>query len=69
MLITTRIAGGTHTTLRPWRRPVIVASATWSAETESGAAFKPSVIFVCTKPGRTINTCTPVPAKPAASPW
>ena len=38
----------------PRAMPRTIASATASGVTESGAAFMPSVIFVCTNPGRTI---------------
>ena len=40
-----------------------------SGVVESGAAFMPAVIFVWTKPGRTIMTCTPLPARRSPRPW
>ncbi len=43
--------------VRPWT----TASATTSAVVEKGAAGRPSVILVLTKPGRTTWTTTPVP--------
>ena len=46
-----------------------MASATASGVVESGAASMPSVILVCTKPGRTIMTRTPVPTSESPRPW
>ena len=44
-------------------------AATASGVVDSGAASMPSVIFVCTNPGRTIITFTPVPTRLSPRPW
>jgi len=68
-VITQRSAGGTHTISEPRSRPRTIASATASGVVASGAGSRPSVIFVCTKPGRTIITDAPVPTSASPRPW
>ena len=46
-----------------------MAVATASGVVDNGAASMPSVILVCTKPGRTIITLTPVPTRLSPRPW
>jgi hypothetical protein len=63
--MTTRSGAGTHTCSRRSRTAVTTAAATFCGVVASGAARMPSVIRVCTKPGRT--TVTPTPSGRSAS--
>ena len=45
-----------------------VASATFAGVVVNGAWRRPAVIFVVTKPGRTVSTCTPSSRSANASP-
>ena len=47
----------------------MIASATAAGVVANGAGSSPSVIFVCTKPGRTIMTWTPLPSRLSPRPW
>ena len=63
--MTARSGAGAHTCSLPDDTAETMTSATFSGVVESGAGDRPSVIFVCTKPGRT--TVTPMPSPRSAS--
>src|SRR5262249_7142938 len=68
-VLTQRSAGGTNTISHPRSSPRTPASATAPGVAASGAGSSPAVIFVCTKPGRTIITDAPVPPSASPRPW
>src|SRR5690606_27744578 len=55
-----RMAGAYTTSALRWR-PLTMASATASGWVANGCAAMPSVMRVCTKPGRTTMTRPPLP--------
>jgi len=61
--------GGDHTVWRPARNALTVSSATLSGVVANGAGSRFSVIFECTKPGRTTSTEAPLPCSESARPW
>ena len=58
----------THEALLRARRPSTTACVTFPGSTAPGAASRSAVIFVRTKPGRTIITSTPLPWSESCSP-
>ena len=67
--MTKRSGPGAYTVLLPLRNAVTITFATSSGSVVMGASGKCVVILVRTMPGRTINTCAPVPASAASRPW
>ena len=61
-------AGGDQITGRPRSMPATMSAATRSASTAKGAAGRPAVIFVRTKPGLTRCSETPLPSSVSERP-
>ena len=59
---------GAHTSSLRVRTASTTTAATASGVVDSGAGFRPSVIRVCTNPGRTTVTCTPTGRSASVSP-
>ncbi len=67
-LMSTRNGAGAHTSSRRLRTASTTTAATLSGVVERGAGVRPSVMRVCTKPGRTTVTPTPVGRSASVSP-